>query len=153
MSYTLVPPRAPSWGLAGFILGAIALIIVAVHVSAMFAEPEQSAGTKIGEIAAEIRQSALRSLSGQPKPEPEPEVVAPSIFSYLMLAAPVLAGLAAILGAIGLFRREALPLPLMAIGLGLAAVVMQYAIWLALLAAGVCLMVAILNNLGSILGE
>ena len=70
-----------------------------------------------------------------------------------MLAAPVIAGVAVLMGGVGLFRREASPLPLMAIGFGIGAVVLQYAIWLALLMAGVCLMVAILNNLGSIFGE
>lgn len=148
---TPAPLSRPVWGLVGFFLGAIALTIVALHVSAMFAEPQQSAGTRIGEIAAEIRQSALRSLRGEPKPAPD--VVAPSIFSYLMLAAPVIAGVAVLMGGVGLFRREASPLPLMAIGFGIGAVVLQYAIWLALLMAGVCLMVAILNNLGSIFGE
>lgn len=60
--------------------------------------------------------------------------------------------MAAFLGAIGLFRREAPTLPALAIELGCSAFVMQYVFWRALVICGIYLLVAIVNNLDSILG-
>ncbi|WP_135502256.1 hypothetical protein [Roseovarius aestuariivivens] len=149
MSEQLIAPR-PVWGLAGFVAGAVALVIVVLQISAVFAEPPGNPGTAIGEIAAEIKKSAVRSLLGQPQPEPEVEPW--NIMDYLSFAAPILAGLAAIAGAVGLFRRETPQLPVIAIGFGAGAFVMQYAFWLALLIGGICILVAILNNIGDIFG-
>ena len=143
--------QRPYWGLAAFLVGVIALVAVTLHISGMFVEPEKSAATTIGEIAAEIRESAKRALSNETPPAPEPETRPWDINLIFMIAVPLLAGLAAILGAIGLFRREAPTLPTIAIAMGCGAFVMQYVFWIALLICGICLLIAIVNNLDSIL--
>ncbi|MBK0399182.1 hypothetical protein H0I76_08275 [Limibaculum sp. M0105] len=51
-----------------------------------------------------------------------------------------------------MFRREAPTLPALAIELGCSAFVMQYVFWRALVICGIYLLVAIVNNLDSILG-
>jgi len=140
----------PVWGLVAFFVGIIALVAVTLHVSDTFVEPEKSAAQAIGEIAAEIRDSAQRALSGEPSAAPPAR--AWDVNRFLQLAVPILAAVAAVLGAIGLFRREAPILPAIAIGMGCSAFVMQYVFWLALVIGGFCLLIAIVNNLDSILG-
>lgn len=150
MSSHALEPR-PVWGFAGLLFGILAVFIVALHVSSLFEPAETSAATRIGEFAAEIRKSATRSMLGQPQPVPETPAMGLAVI--LAYAAPVLAAIATILGAVGLFRREPRTLSLLALAFGTGAFVMQYAVWLALLIAGAMIMMAILNNLGSILGE
>ena len=57
-----IPPR-PTAGLVGFLFGAAALILVLVHFWAGPFAPQQDAAVSIGEIAAEIRNSAVRGLT------------------------------------------------------------------------------------------
>jgi hypothetical protein len=142
----------PVWGLAAFLVAAVALVAVTLHVSGTFAAPQKSAATTIGEIAAEIRDSAWRALTHEPAPAREPAPAAWTAERALTFAVPIFAGMASILGAIGLFRREAPTLPAIAIGMGCCAFVMQYVFWLALVIGGFCLLVAIVNNIGDILG-
>jgi hypothetical protein len=141
----------PVWGFAGLLFGILALFIVVLHVSSLLEPADTNTATKIGEFAAELRKSATRSMLGQP--QPVPETPAMGLAEVLAHVAPVLAVLATILGAIGLFRREPRTLSLLALGFGTGAFVMQFAMMLALLMAGAFIMVAILNNLGSILGD
>lgn len=148
----LTAAQRPVWGLAAFFIGVAALVAVTLHVSGVFAEPEQSAATTIGEIAAEIRNSAKRALAGEPAPAPVSEGRDWKAERALALAVPIFAGVAALLGAVGLFRREAPALPAIGIGLGIGAFVMQFAFWMALLIGGICLLVAIINNIDGILG-
>ncbi|MEQ6247682.1 hypothetical protein ABMC89_02200 [Sulfitobacter sp. HNIBRBA3233] len=137
------------FGLFGVLLGMVSIFILMVQMSAFFGSSEKSAGTSVGEIAAEIKMSALRKLSGEPAPPAPP---APSDYTQeLLIAALALAAIAAVLGAIGLYRHEPRQLALMAMGIGLSAFVLQYAFWLAILACGVMLLAAILYNLDSIL--
>jgi len=149
---TIAAGRRPVLGLLAFVLGAIALVAVTMYVSGTFSAPEKSAATTIGEIAAEIRQSARRALANEPAPAPELAVSGRDIEKILLIAVPILAGAAAVLGAVGLFRREAPTLPAVAIAMGCSAFVTQYLFWLALVIGGICLMVAILKNLDGILG-
>lgn len=143
--------RRPVWGLTAFLFAVLALIAVSLHVSDAFGPPEKSAATAIGEIAAEIRDSARRAMSGEAPPAP-PAAAGWDAERALMLAVPLLAGVAAFLGAVGLFRREPPTLPALAIGMGGAAFAMQYLFWLALIIGGVCLLVAIIGNIDGILG-
>ena len=149
MSSHASAPRSV-WGLTGLIFGIVALVIVLLQVSAVFSGPQPDTATTIGEIAAEIRKSAIRGMLGKPQPAPEPQEW--TIVDSLMLLAPVLAGIAAILGGIGLFRREAPQLAVIAIAFGASAFVMQYAFWLALFIGGICLLIAIISNMDGILG-
>jgi hypothetical protein len=150
---TSAAEHRPVVGLVAFFVGVIALIAVTLHISGTFAEPEKSAATTIGEIAAEIRDSAKRALSNAPAPAPEPPSRTWNADRILMFAVPLLAGVAAVLGAIGLFRREAPTLPAIGIAMGVSAFVMQYVFWLALVIGGICLLIAIVNNIDGILGS
>ena len=108
-------------------------------VSAQANEPEtqKSTAQTIGEFAAEIRDSAQRALAGEEAPAPPPPVESgPSLQELLVYAIPGLAALSVILGVISFFRREGWHLPAIGIGLGLGAVVMQYAFVMALLIIG-----------------
>jgi len=144
------PSSRPVWGLAGLIVGLIAVALVTLSLSAIFEEPTPSAATQIGEMAAEIRKAATRSVMGID--QPKPETPAMTVAALVTVAIPVLAGLAALAGAIGLFRNEPRTLPLLAVGFGTSAFVMQYLFLLALVIGGVVLLVAIINNIEGILG-
>ncbi|MBT8460742.1 MAG: hypothetical protein HKP37_07775 [Boseongicola sp.] len=144
--------RPAKFGFAGFVLGVISVLIVMVQLSSILEPVEQgpSAGQVIGEIAAEIKQSAQRALSGEPAPEPEP--VTPDYGQYIIVGAMCLATIAVILGGIGLYRHEPHRLSYLAVGFGISAFVMQYVFWLALLICGIVLLVSIIGNLDSIVG-
>jgi hypothetical protein len=143
-------PRA-NWGFAGFLFGVAALAAAVLLVSGAFNAPPQSVGTSIGQLAAEIRQAAKLALNGSSIPSPE--TVAWDANAYLGILAPILAAIGVILGGVSLFRHEPSQLPKLAIGFGLAAFLMQYVFWLAVLICGVILLTSIISNLGSILGE
>ena len=144
-------PLPPKFGLIGFALGVVSLLVIMIQLSAFFepAAPSPSAGQVIGEIAADIKQSAARALSGEPAPPP-PET-APDYGRYVVMAAMVIAAIAVVLGGIGLYRGEPHRLSYMAVGFGLSAFVMQYVMWLAILICGVILLMSIIANLGQIL--
>lgn len=149
MTPTAPSPR-PVWGLCGLIAGLIAVALVTLSLSAIFEEPKPPAATQIGEMAAEIRKAATRSMLGVE--QPEPETPAMTVVTLVTFAIPVLAALAAISGAIGLFRSEPRTLPLMAVGFGTSAFVMQYLFLLALMIGGVFILVAVINNIDGVLG-
>ena len=141
--------RPATFGLVGFILGIASLVIILVQFSALFEPQEASTGSFIGEIAADIKQSATRALTGQPAPEPMPS---PKDYRHLITAAALcVAGIAIVLGGIGLYRNEPHRLSYLAVGIGVSAFVMQYVFWLALLICGVALLISIIGNLDSIL--
>ncbi len=150
MDQTAPPIRPAKFGLAGFFLGAISLVILVIQMSAIFEEPPaKSAGTVIGEIAADIRLSASRALSGEPAPVAPPPP--PSYALMITIAALGMAGAAMALGGIALFRHEPTRLPTLAIGFGASAIVMHFVFWLALMICGIVLLVSIINNIGDIL--
>lgn len=146
----VAPSPRPVWGFAGFFAGVAALALVIMIMNGVFDPPAKSVGTTIGELAAEIRSSAREALKNGPSPAPE--AAATSLREIAMLAVPVLAAIAAICGAIGLFRREERSLPLLAIAVGGGAVLMQFAMWLALLICGMILLYTVITNMHGILG-
>lgn len=148
MSVTLQESK-PVWGLWGLALGAAALAIVTLQMSALFAGPEPNPGSTIGAIAGEIREAAARAVLGHPQPDPQIERW--TLKDYLGFVAPVLAGLATLVGGIGLYRQEAPRLATIAITFGVSAFVMQYVFWLAVMICGVVLLTTIIRNLDSIL--
>jgi hypothetical protein len=145
-----IEDRPAKFGLAGFILGIASLVIILIQLSALFEPQEKSSGTVIGEIAADIKQSAARVLAGEPAPKPTPP---PRNYSkFVTIAALGVAGIAVMLGGIGLYRNEPHRLPYMAVGIGVSAFVMQYVFWLAILICGVALLISVVGNLESIFG-
>ncbi|MFO7919371.1 MAG: hypothetical protein R6U99_00895 [Nioella sp.] len=142
--------RPAKFGLMGFMLGVASIVVLLVQLSVLFEPQEQSSGSVIGTIAAEITQSAARAVSGEPAPAATPP---PRDYGLMItITALCAAGLAVILGAVGLYRNEAHRLPYMAVGLGISAFVMQFVFWLAILICGIALLVSIIGNLDSILG-
>jgi len=141
--------RPASFGLVGVILTVVSLIVLMIQFSDIIAPEEKSSATTIGEIAAEIRLSAQRTLRGEPAPPAPPPP--PDYRQAITIAAIGLAGLGIVLGAVGLFRREPPRLPAMAMGIGISAIVMQYFFWVAVMFCGALILVAIINNIGDIL--
>lgn len=139
--------KRAKFGLLGFLLGVASLVVILIQLSALFEPQEKSSGSVIGEIAADIKQSAARVLAGEPAPEPTP---APQDFGQLItIAALCVAGVAVVLGGVGLYRNEPHRLSYLAVGIGVSAIVMQYVFWLAILICGVALLISIVENLGS----
>jgi len=151
MSIAEQVPRA-SWGFIGFCFGALALLAAVMMTSGMMAptpEPQQSIGTTIGEIARDIRAAA----TGSPTHVADaPKIETFDLIGVLLIVTPILGGIATVLGGISLFRHEPTTLPKMAIAMGIGAIVMQYALWLALLVCGTVLLVSIISNMDGILG-
>lgn len=105
----------------------------------------------IGEIAAEIKQSAARALSGEPAPEPAP--VPQDYMLVITIAALCAASVAVVLGGIGLYRNEPHRLSYLAVGFSFSAFVMQFVFWLAIIICGIVLLVSIIGNLDSIVSQ
>ncbi|MDB4110931.1 hypothetical protein N9571_00020 [Yoonia sp.] len=142
-------PQPAKFGLLGFMFGVASIVVILIQFSVLFEPQEKSAGSTIGEIAAEIRLSAARALSGEPAPEPEP---LPQDYTWMITIAALCAGgVAVVLGGIGLYRNEPHRLSYLAMSFGISAFVMQFVFWLALLICGVVLLVSIIGNLDSIL--
>lgn len=143
-----IQERPATFGLVGFLLGIASLVAILIQFSGFFEPQERSTGSVIGEIAADIKQSAARALAGEPAPEPTPP---PRDYSrFITIGALCVAGLAVVLGALGLYRNEPHRLSYMAVGVGVSAFVMQYVFWLAILICGVALLISIIENLDSI---
>ncbi len=100
----LLPPPHSTAGLASFVIGAIALLLVLVQFAAGPFAPQQRASVTVGEIAAEMREAAKRKLQGKLNPAPQAEPW--TIDRVLKTVAAVLAGLAVIAGIFGIMRRE-----------------------------------------------
>ncbi|CTQ62026.1 MAG: hypothetical protein RIE06_04880 [Roseibium album] len=140
-----------SWsGLAGIVFGAVALVLALFLHSAGPIDPQPTIGQSIGEIAADIRESALRGLKGEPQPEPQAQVW--GLDRILQTCAYVLAGIAIVLGVIGFVMRENRRVVAAAVGLGGLAIGFQLFVWTVMIIAGVIIIGYILANLGDILG-
>ncbi len=137
-----------TFGLLGFMLGVLSLVAILISLSSVFQPEEKSAGAVIGELAADIKLSAQRALSGAPAPEPVPEPQ--DMSSLVVTVALCVAGLAVVLGGVGLYQGEPHRLPHLAIGIGLSAIVLQFVFWLAVLICGVALLISLLENFDSI---
>jgi len=135
-------------GFWSVVIGGIAVVLVFAQIVGPSLEARPSAATQIGEIAGEIKRSAWRSLLGLPNPEPAVEAV--SVWTRLAVIAPALGGVALVLSLISGVMRENWRYPAYGASLGVAAIVFQFVWWIALLVAGVALLVAIVENIGEI---
>jgi uncharacterized membrane protein len=136
------------FGLLGFMLGIVSLVVILIQISAFFEPQEKSSGSTIGEIAADIKLSAKRALAGEPAPEPTPP---PQDYSRVItIAALCAAGIAVALGGIGLYRNEPHRLPYLAVTAGISAFFLLYVFWLAVLICGIVLLISIIQNLDNI---
>lgn len=144
------PSQSPfrNWGLWAVLIGAVALGLVFVQIGGPMLSPKPSAAMQVGEIAGEIKRSAWRSFLGLPKPAPKMEPVA--ITHYLAVAAPLLGIVAVVLSLISGVLRENWRYAAYGASLGATAIVFQYFWWVALLIAGVVLLVTIIGNIADI---
>ena len=124
------------------------MLLVFVQIGGPMFETRPSAATQIGEIAGEIKRSAWRSFFGLPTPEAETRSV--PVWSYVAMATPVMGIVAIVLSLISGVLRENWRYPTYGTGLGVAAIVFHYLWWVALLVAGMFLLVAIIENIGDI---
>ncbi len=139
-----------TFGLWAVLTGGLALIAVFVHMTAPMMEPSPSAASQIGEIAGEIRRSAWASFLGEPDPAPVDE---PSAWwLYLAVVGPALGVVALLLSLVSGLKRENWRYPAYGAGLGTAAIIFQFVWMVAVLIAGVVLLVAIIENIGDIFG-
>jgi len=142
------PEFLRTWGFYAVLAGAMALLLVFAQIVGPTFETKPSVGTQIGEIAGDIKRSAWRSLLGLPRPEPE--AVSPPIWSYVAMAAPVFGVLAIILSLVSGVLRENWRFSVYGTSFGVAAIVFHFFWWVAVLVAGVVLLVTIIENLGDI---
>lgn len=147
------PPSSPphvvkTWGLWAVVLGALSLALVFVQIAAPMLEPKPSAASQIGEIAGEMSRAAWRSFLGF-EAEAQPEPVANPYALYGAMVAPVLGVVAIVLALFSGLKGENRRFAVYGTGLGATAVVFHFFWWVALLFAGVLLLVAIIENLGS----
>ncbi|MEE4120942.1 MAG: hypothetical protein V2I65_18225 [Paracoccaceae bacterium] len=140
------PRPRPVAGLAGFALGAAALLLVLVQFWAGPFAPQQSAGVSLGELAAELRDSALREMRGAPQPAPEP--VPWDIDRVLSAIAALLAGLAVVSALYGLIRHEAKRPAVAGMALGASAILFHLFSVMVLAIAGAIVVAALLNAVG-----
>lgn len=136
------------WGFWAVIIGATALVLVFIQVFGPMLEPKPSVGTQIGEIAGDIKRSAWRSFLGLSNETAKTEPV--SAMNYLALAAPVLGVIAIVLSLISGVLRENWRYAVYGTGLGASAIVFHFFWWMALLLAGVLIIIAIIENIGDI---
>lgn len=146
-----VLPRGFRWGYLSIALGALALAVSAVVIFGGPFAPQQSIGTTIGEVAGDMRAAALRSLRGEPQPAAVPRGW--DIDRILFLAAPLIGVAAVVAAAVSALSRDPWRLPTYGAVLGASAIALQFLWWVAMLIAGVVLLVAIVENIGGILGE
>jgi hypothetical protein len=139
------------WGYAAAVFGVVALAIAMLTVFGGPFSPQPTVGQTIGEIAGDMRASALRALRGEEQPPPVPQSW--DIDRVLMVTAPLLAVGAIALSVVSAIRREGLKLASYGAILGTAAIVFQFVWWLAMLICGVLLLMSIMENIGDILGD
>lgn len=137
-----------AYAAAGFGIAALAVAVLTVFGGPF--TPQPSVGQTIGEIAGDMRASALRAVRGEEQPPPVPQPW--DIDRILMITAPLLAVGAIALSLVSAIRREGLKLASYGAILGTSAIVFQFVWWIALLICGMILLVSIMENLGDILG-
>ena len=141
----------PIAGFIGLGMGAAALLMVLIHFWAGPFASQQSVTVTVGEIAADIRQAAVRKLKGLPQPKP---VSVPWDSDRIMkLVAALLAGMAIILSVVSLVRRESWQPAAGGIALGVGAIAFQVFTWAILVVAGALIIVAIIKNFTEIIGD
>ena len=138
--------KSATFGWIGFVTGAVALLMALVVFWAGPFAPQQSAGVSLGELAAEIGKSAMRSAAGLEQPKPVAQ--ARDIDDFLKIAVAVLGGIAIILAATGLIKHERARPAVAAIALGGGAVLFQFFTWMVLAVLGVILISALFQSFG-----
>lgn len=138
------------WGLVATVCGAIALCLVFAQMQLIMGQETASIGQQIGEIAGDIKRSAMRSLQGLPPPEPAPIPLSQRLSEIFFVAAPIAAGIAFVISAVSFVKREHPRLGIYGIVLAGSAILFQFVWWMAILVLGCLLLVKIVENIGDI---
>ncbi|WP_299146977.1 hypothetical protein [uncultured Tateyamaria sp.] len=142
-------PTRPRMGIAGFVLGGLALLVVVISfVGGPFA-PQNTVGVTLGDIAAEAGKATLRNWLGMEQPGPEP--VPWTIDRTLWLIGVVLGVIATLCGAAALLLRERRDIALWALGLGISAVALQFVASALMLIVGAMILCALIYSFGDFL--
>ena len=138
-------------GWSGFAMGAVALLLTLVVFWAGPFAPQQTTGVSLGELAADIAQSAARSVVGQP----QPELVSPprDIDDYLEILVGVAAGVAIVLGVAALVRHEHKRAAVSGIALGGLAIGVQLFAYTIMMIACVIVVSAVVYALKDVFGD
>ena len=151
MTATQVIETRATIGCLGFALGAAALLLVLVHFWAGPFAPQQKTTITVGEVAAEIRQAAIRKMKGIEQPKAQ---AAPWDRDRLLRAvAAILSGLAVIASIASLVRKEPWRPAAGGVALAAGAITFQLFTWMILVLAGAIVLSAIIYNIGDILGS
>lgn len=144
-----ITPVRRGFGIAGMVLGAIALTAVVLQLVAGPLEARKPIERSVAEIAVNVRKEVGRVLQNKPAVAHPSEVTASD---SIRIAAGASGALALVLAAIGFVRREDHRAAGAAAALGATSIALQFVVWLALLAAGLLLIWIVVANLDSILG-
>lgn len=144
------PTPFQSWGFWAVTLGAVSLILVLLHIGLPMSQPAPPVGTQVGEIAGDMARGAWRSFFGfeaetaVAEPQPVPFSV------YLGYAGAALGVIAVVLSLISGIKRENWHFSVYGTGLGASSVLFYFFWWMAMVICGILLLIAIIENLGSI---
>jgi hypothetical protein len=132
------------WGAASVVFGAAALIVTSLVIFAGPFAPQQSVGTSIGQIIGEISLSAMKTVRGEALPPPQAAVW--DIDRILIVTGPALAVLGFITAIFAAFRDSKSRLPIYGATFGVAAIIIQFLWWLAIIIIGGLLLISIIEN-------
>ncbi len=135
---------APVFGWIGFGAAVIALFAALFVFWAGPFAPQQSAGVSLGELAAEIGKSTLRSAAGLEQPEPVARTR--DLDDYLRIAVAMIGALSIVLSVIGILRHEKLRPAIAGISIGIGAILFQFFAFASFVFMGVLIIMALLNS-------
>jgi hypothetical protein len=147
MSETVVESPA-YFGWTGLLIGAVTLVAALVIFWAGPFAPQQATGVTLGELAADVGKSALRSVAGLP--QPEPETLPRDLDDFLEIAVAVLGGLAIVLGVVSIVRHEPFRPAVGAIVLAGGAILFQLFTWMVLVIVGMFIIMALLESFSGV---
>lgn len=142
-------PPSNTAGSLGFLLGAIALVLVLVTFVAGPFGPQTTAGATIGEIAGEAGKGMLRNWLGMEQPTVQRTR---SIDEFLSLGVVIAGALAVLLGLFALLRGERRAIATTALASGVSAVAIQLFVATVGLILGALVLCAIILAIGALLG-
>jgi len=143
-----VDNRPPVFGWIGFVTASVALMAALFVFWAGPFAPQQSTGVSLGELAAEIGKSTLRSAADLEQPEPAARVR--DIDDFLKIGVALLGGLAIILAAVGLLRHETKRPAIAGITIGVGAILFQFFAFAFFAFMGVLVIMALLNSFSDV---
>jgi len=144
--------RSRQLGICALVLATLALVIAVTHITAGPFAPQKPVETSIAETAVAIKKAAIAAMTGGQSEPAAPARPSFDIDKKLRLGTNFLAGLA-LLVAIFAFARREQPEPAAAgFVLGTGVLLVSVFHWALLLICGTLLLIAIIGNLGDILG-